>query len=240
MLDVAHAFSRRLRLSAGAEFQRSGGVGHDAIQALPFQVGPRATVSLDWTADRINSVTLSGSTSEARFSIDRTSILSDLRAGWMSTPSSRSSVDAAAGLVFVRSSGADFSSSAFYGAGALGFGWSLPMTPRRALRMSLRLRLAPGVDRLTALAIQTVRGDGAAELSEGDLRLTLSGSEAHVISGAGAGADDLRLETRASWLLAKAWSVEAGASAAWTNQAPFVGWQLQGVVGLRWTARGTF
>ena len=96
------------------------------------------------------------------------------------------------------------------------------------------------MDRFTALAIQTVRGEGTAELTEGRLRLGATASEARVISGVGEGADELRLEARSSWIAARGWSVESGLGAAWTNQAPFVGWQVQGYLGLRWAAQGLF
>jgi hypothetical protein len=50
----------------------------------------------------------------------------------------------------------------------------------------------------------------------------------------GAGADDLRLETHASWIVARGWSVEGGLGAARKNQPFFTGWQVQALVGLRW------
>jgi hypothetical protein len=81
VLDLTHAFSRRLQLSVAAGLQRSGGIGHDAVQVLPFQVGPLATASLSWAADRANTVTLLASGSESRFSIGLTSALANFQAG---------------------------------------------------------------------------------------------------------------------------------------------------------------
>jgi len=57
---------------------------------------------------------------------------------------------------------------------------------------------------------------------------------------AGAGADEVRLEARASWLAARGFNLYAGMSAAWTNQLPFAGWQAQALLGLRWADRGSF
>jgi hypothetical protein len=114
------------------------------------------------------------------------------------------------------------------------------MAPQRALRSSLRLRLAPGVDRFTALATQTVRAEGGAELTEGRLRAEVIASQAHAVSGVGAGADDLRLDVRTSWILARGWSLDGGLGAARTNQLPFAGWQAQALLGLRWADRGSF
>jgi hypothetical protein len=142
--------------------------------------------------------------------------------------------------VLVRSSGPDFFAQGTYAAGALGAAWDLPMAPSRRLRTSFHLRLVPGVDRLTALAIVATRGEGNAELTEGRLRLGVSASQGHVISGAAVGADDLRLEARSSWAATPAWAVEARMGAAQTNQLPFTGWQFQALVGLQWADRGSF
>jgi hypothetical protein len=248
MFDLTHAFSRRLQLAVSAGMQRSGGVGHDAVQILPFQVGPQATASLAWAADRANALELRASASESRFSaiyaptgsIARTSALSNLEASWTARVFRHTLLDAAAGLALVHVSGSDISSSAAYGSGALGVVWEMPDSLQGGSRASLRVRLVPGVDRLTALAIESVRAEGSAELTEGRLRLGVSGSEGHVIGGVGAGADELRLETRSSWTVAGGWSFEGGMGAARTNQLPFAGWQLQALLGLRWAERGWF
>ena len=238
MLDMTHAFSRRLELSVGAGVQRSGGIGHDAVSVLPFQVGPQATASLTWVADRRTTLTFLGSGSESRFSNGITSVLSSLEADWRFRASRHTLLDAAGGLMVVRSWGPDFSSRGTYGSGALGAAWDLPVAPQRALRTSLRLRLVPGVDRVTALALLAVRAEGNAELTEGRLRLGVSGSEGHIISGAALGADELRLEARSSWVAAHGWAPEVRMSAARTNQLPFAGWQFQALVGLRWADQG--
>jgi hypothetical protein len=240
MLDVTHSFSRRLQLSVAGGIQRSGGLGHDAVAVLPFQVGPQANASLAWAADRYNSITLLGSVSASRFSNGLTSVLSNVQAGWTFHASAHTVFDAATGLVLVHSSGNNASAGGTYGSGLLGVGWDLPLAQQRALRISLRARASPGVDRLTALAFQTIRADGLAELTEGPLRLGASGSEAHVISGAGAGADDLRFEGRSSWVFASQWTTEIAVGGAWTNQLPFTGWQGQARVGVRWGDRGSF
>jgi hypothetical protein len=237
MLDMTHAFSRRLELSVGAGVQRSGGIGHDAVSVLPFQVGPQATASLTWVADRRTTLTFLGSGSESRFSNGFTSVLSSLEADWRFRASPHTLLDAAGGLALVRSSGPDFSSRGTYGSGALGAAWDLPMAPQRALRTSLHLRLLPGVDRVTALAILAIRADGNAELTDGRLRLGVSGSQGHILSGSALGADDLRLEARSSWD-AHGWAPEVRMGAARTNQLPFAGWQFQALVGLRWADQG--
>jgi hypothetical protein len=245
MLDLAHRFSRRLELSATAGLQRSGGIGSEGVQVLPFQVGPTATVSLSWAADRANTVKLLAAASESRFSIGRTSVLSDLETDWTLHAFSHTVLDAAAGGTFLSSSGVDLSgqqssSTGIYPSGTLGVAWDFTRSPQSSLRASLRFRLSPGVDRLTALAIQTVWGEGRAELTEGPLRLRVTGAQGHALSGVGAGADDLRLETRASWIVSRGWSLEGGFGAARTNQLSFAGWQLQALVGLRWDDSGSF
>jgi hypothetical protein len=118
--------------------------------------------------------------------------------------------------------------------------WDLLMAPLRALRTSVRLRLVPGVDRLTALAIVAARAEGNAELTEGRMRLGVFASEGHIISGAALGADDLRLEARSSWAVAHGWALEARMGAARTNQLLFTGWQFQALVGVQWIDRGSF
>jgi hypothetical protein len=240
MLDLTHAFSPRMRLSVSGGVQRSGGLGHDAVSVFPFQVGPQATASLAWAADRLNSVTLTASGSESRFSIGRTSVLSNLEAGWTLRALPHLLCDASTGLTVVHSFGQGASSSGAYGAGALGAAWELPVAPARALRTSLRFRLLPGLDPFTALASQTVRGEGGVEWTQGHLRLGVTAWQGHVVSGAGAGADEVRFEARASWLAARGFDLYAGMSAAWTNQLPFAGWQAQALLGLRWADRGSF
>jgi hypothetical protein len=239
MLDLTHAFSRRLQLSMAGGLHRSGGVGHDAMSVLPFQVGPQGNASLTWIADRVNSIALRVSASESRFSIGRTSLLSDLEGVWTLRAYPHVLLDATGGLALVHSSGSGSSAGGAYGAGAAGVAWDVPVAPQRALRTSLRLRLLPGVDRFTALAIQTVRAEGSAELTEGRLRLGVTGWQGHVVSGPSAGADELRLEARSSWSVALSWSLDGAVSAAHTNQLPFAGWQAQALVGLRWADRGS-
>jgi len=252
MLDLTHAFSRRLQLSAAVGLQRSGGVGHDATAVLPFQVGPHATASLTWAADRTNTVTLLASASGSRFSAtyipvsgrtsasSLTSLLSRLEAGWTVRAGSHTVLDAAAGLALARSWGQDFNSLGIYGSGALGAVWDMPMAPQRALRTSVHARLVPGVDRLTALAILVARAEGNAELTEGRMHLGATASEGHVVSGDEVGRDELRLEVYSSWVATRNWTLEARMGAARTNQFPFTGWQFQALVGLHWTDRGSF
>ena len=55
-------------------------------------------------------------------------------------------------------------------------GWNVPIAPQRTLKTSVHVRLLPGVDRFTALAIQTIRGEGTAELTEGRVRLGATAS----------------------------------------------------------------
>jgi len=244
MFDLTHTFSRRLELSVAAGIQRTGGLGHEAVSVLPFLVGTQATVSLAWAADRVNTVTVRWSGAESRFSIDRLSVFSDLSSSWTHRASPRTVLDATAGLVFIHSSSADPTSPtepashAFYGEGSAGAAWNVLIARQSALRTSLHLRLLPGVDRFTGLAIQTILADGAAEWTEGRWGFGLTGSEARVISGASDGADELRLQARASWTV-RGWSMIGGAGAAWTNQVGFAGWQFQALLGLRWTASGT-
>jgi hypothetical protein len=240
MLDLTHAFSPSMRLSVSGGVQRSGGLGHEAVSVFPFQVGPQATASLAWAADRTNSITLTASGSESRFSIGRTSVLSNLEAGWTLRAFPHLLCDASSGLTVVHSFGQGASSTGTYGAGSVGAAWDLPVAPARALRTSLRFRLLPGLDPFTALASQTLRAEGGTEWTQGRLRLGVTAWQGHVISGAGAGADEARVEARASWLTARGFNLYGGMSAAWTNQLPFAGWQAQALLGLRWADRGSF
>ncbi|HYV67461.1 MAG TPA: hypothetical protein VE964_14550 [Myxococcales bacterium] len=241
MFELTHAFSRRLRLAVAAGMERGGGLGHDAVAVLPIQIGPKANASLAWTVDPVDSISVLWSGSHARFSIDRTAVLSDLQAAWTRRASSQTVLDAAGGVVFVESSASDSPSvTGTYATASAGVAWNVPIAPERTVKASAHLRLLPGVDRFTALAIQTVRGEGSAELTEGRIRLGAAASEARVVSGVGEGADELRLEARSSWLAARGWSLEGGLGTAWTNQAPFVGWQIQAFLGVRWVAQGWF
>jgi len=239
MLDMTHDFSRRLHVTLVAAVQRSGGVGHEAVSVLPFQVRTQATASLAWAADRTNAVTIRWSGSHSRFSIDATSVLTGMEASWTSRASPRTTLDAGAGLVFVHSSRTEVESEAVYGAGAAGLAWSIPVAPQRALRTAFHLRLVPGIDQFTALAVQTIGADAAAEFTQGALRFGLTGSGTRIISGVSDGADQLHFEARSSWT-AHSWSLEGGIGAARTNQLAFAGWAVQALVGLRWTASGWF
>ena len=60
MLDLAHAFSRRLQLLVTAGMQRGGGLGHEAVSVLPMQVGLQGTASLTWAGTSTNRARRSG------------------------------------------------------------------------------------------------------------------------------------------------------------------------------------
>jgi len=235
MLDLAHAFSRRLRMSVGAGFRRSGGVGHDAIQILPYQVGPQATAALEWNVDRANALRVVANLAESRFAAQRFIVLSNFLAEWRLRASRQVVFDAAAGGAHFRTSDAQIVS---YPAGSLGLAWESPPRVSRALRASLRIRLSPGINPFTEQATEALRGEASSELSEGRLRIAVDGTGGYAVRGADRGARDYRLGVRALWGLTRAWSLEGGLRAAWTNQVPFRGWQGEPFIGLRWADVG--
>ena len=57
MLELTHAFSRRVQLAVAGGMERGGGLGHDAVAALPIQVGPKANASGSGP-DRLDYATL--------------------------------------------------------------------------------------------------------------------------------------------------------------------------------------
>ena len=239
-LELSHAFSRRLQLSASLGVQRSGGVGHDAVQVVPFQAGPQASASLAWAADRNNSLSLLAAGSETRFfSFRRTSILSSLQAGWKTRATREISLDALAGVAWVRSADAESVSKGVYFSGAAGAVLELPVGAQRIVRGSLRTVILPAVDGFTGLGTETLRFDASTSFSAGSLDMTVSASRGRVVRGPYAGASDLRLEARCEWAASRAWSAEGGASATQTNQLPFVGWQSLLFVRFRWNATGS-
>jgi hypothetical protein len=175
MLELAHAFSRRLRLSVGAGFRRSGGAGHAAIQILPYQVGPQATAGLTWDAHRTNAFSLVATVAESRFADQRFIVLSNVLAGWRLRASRQVVFDAAAGGALFRMSDRQLVS---YPAGSLGLAWEPPPGIGRDLRASLHVRLSPGINPFTEEATEMLRGEANAELSEGRLRIAVEGTDA--------------------------------------------------------------
>ncbi len=250
-LGVTHRFSRRLQVSLAAGAVRSGGIGHDGVQAVPIQVGPQARAALAFITDPSGSnFVLSATTSQSRFSTGRDSLLSNLQAGWALRSSREMLLDAAAGAGWVRSYGEGGATQAMYPAAGLGATWEPALARQRALHLSLRFNLVPGVDRFTALATETLRVDQAVELSDSRLRVGLVAWEVRAVSGVSpagevrwslsGGAEELHVLARSSWAAAEEWSIQGELGAAWTNQVPFAGWQGLASVGLRWTGMGWF
>lgn len=239
-LELSHAFSRRLQLSVSVGVQRSGGVGHDAVQVVPFQVGPQGSASLTWAADRNNSLSLLAAGSETRFfNFRRTSILSSLQAGWKTRATREISLDAATGVAWIRSADAENVSRDVLFSGAAAAELDVPVGPQRFVRGSVRTVILPGVDGLTGLASETLRVDASASFSAGSLGVTISASRGRVMRGPYAGASDLRLEALCAWTASRAWRIEGGANATQTNQLPFVGWQSLLFLRFRWNATGS-
>jgi hypothetical protein len=239
-LELRHRFSRRFELAVSGGFQRSGGDGHEDAQVLPIQVGAVETASIAWSATRTDVIALQAAASQTRFSsLGRNSQLSESQISWTSRSSRDLTSDVTAGVALIRTDGTEGASLNAYGSGHLGLRWAVPLSPTRALSLSARGHLAPAVDRLTGLAVETLRADGSADFVDGRLRLGVSGSGGRAVSGAFTGTEDVRLDAHSGWTLSRGLLVEAAVTAAWTNQLPFVGWQNQVYVGFRWSRAGT-
>jgi len=236
--DVHHHFSRRLDFVSTAGVQRSGGLGEEAVAVIPIQRGFLGTASLAWTADRDTQIALQANGSATRFSLGRDSLLSEMQAVWTDRPSRQVRSDVSAGAALIHTEGDGVSEAHAYGSGAAGLRWDLPLSPRQGLSTAVHGRLLPAIDRLTGLAVQSLRGDGTAELVDGPRRFGIGASGGRALSGVSAGAEDVRLDARVSWALSPAFVAEAAYVAAWTNQPPFLGWQKQVYVGFRWAGAG--
>lgn len=233
-LGLEHSFIPGLQLGLGADFQRSGGVGHDAVQVLPIQTLEQATGVLRWTIDRANASSLRTSVSQAQFSTGRSAILSGVQLGWTFHASREFLLDAGAGTSAARTSTGGVVTHEKYVNGGLRMRWD----SGRRLAASIGASYAPGIDRVSGLPFQSVSADATLETSIRRLRLLATGARGRVISGAAAGTQNFRLEARASWKIGPAWSAESSVGAAKTNQAVIAGWQYQLAVGLRWTSGG--
>jgi hypothetical protein len=242
MLELEHKFSPLLRLSTRAGFRRGGGLGSEATQILPRQAGPAATARLDWDADRINRLSLVADAEQHRFSAtpsnpSGSSTLSNVLAGWTVHTSRQVAVDAAGGAAVFRG---PTGGSTAYPAGTLGVAVEGHPREDRTLRGSLRARLLPVINPFVEDVTVAVRGEAMAELSDGRLRVVAEGSSGTAVQGAASGSRDIRLGARSIWALTRTWSVEGGLRSAWTNQVPFVGWQTEAFVGIRWGDSGPF
>ncbi len=236
-LGLTQDISPRLQLAASAGFQRSGGEGHDAVLVIPFQRGPEAVASLRFFVDRFTTMSLLADASYSHFGFGRDSLLSNLAAAWTLRATREVLFNATAGAALVRSQGPDLA-RAIYASGALGAAWNRQLSAQSVLRTSVQGRLLPGVDRLTALGSQALRGDAGLDLSLGKTRASLSGSAGRTVKGAQVGARTLRLELRIGRAVFREWDLEGGIAAAASNQAPFAGWQSQAFLGLRWSDGG--
>lgn len=239
-LELVQSFSGRLQLAVAASALRGGGVGHEAVQALPFQLEARAHAQLTWAADRQSSLSLLLGSGQSRFfSLRQIAVLSYAQASWAVRATRDLRLDAAAGLSVLRSFGDSGASQTTYPAGSLGAALEVPVGPRGALRGFLRGGLSPSIDGLTALGTETARLEGGAAASSGALTVHLDASRGYAVSGAFQGTDSLRFEGSAAFAASREWAVEGGAGAARTNQLPFAGWQSQLFVRLRWGAAGS-
>ena len=237
-LGFAHQFSRGLELSLGAGFHRNGGFGHDDVQLLPLQSGPEAMAGLGWTLDPENTLSLRATATQNRFSADRSSLLSDLKAGWMLRPTREWRLEASAGAAFVRTEEAGLRTDETQLSGALRVRWAPPNGRARRLGASLGVSLVPATDPFTGQAMQTVRSDCEFEASRREWLFAVTGSAGRVLSGPAARAHDFAVGTRASWAFASAWTLESGVGAGHTNQAPIAGWRSEIWMGLRWSGGG--
>jgi len=233
-LGLEHSFFRGLQLDLGADFRRSGGVGHDAVQVLPIQTNEQATGVLRWTVNRANVASLRTSVSQARFSIGRSAIFSGLQLAWSFRASRELLLDADVGTTIARTSTDGVVTHEKYLNGGLKVRWD----SGRTLAASVGASYAPGIDRVSGLPFQSVSADATLEASFRRLRLLATGARGRVISGAAAGTQYFRLEARASWKISPAWSAESSLGAAKTNQAVIAGWQYQLAAGLRWAGGG--
>ncbi len=237
-VELRHRFSRQLELAASGGVQRTGGAGHEAVEVLPVQVGALSTASLAWTTERDTVVALQTSASHTRFSLGRTSQLSETQISWASRPFRPVGCDLAAGVALIRSEAADATTLNVYASGLAGLRWDIPLSPTRGLSTAVRGRLAPAIDRLTGLAVENVRGESSADLVDGRIRFGLAASGGRAISGISTGTEDLRFDAHSSWTLQRGVAVEAAFTTAWTNQQPLAGWQQQVYVGFHWSGAG--
>ncbi len=237
-VGFAHQFSRDLELSLGAGFHRNGGFGHDDVQLLPRQSGPEAMAGIGWTVDPDNTVSLRATATQNRFSADRSSLLSDLKAGWMLRASREWRLEASAGAAFVRTEEAAIPTDETQLSGGLRVRWAPPNGGVRRLGASLGVSLVPATDPFTGQAMQTVRSDAEFEASRRNWLFAATASAGRVLSGPAARAHDFAVGTRASWVFASAWALETGLGAGHTNQAPIAGWRSEIWMGLRWSAGG--
>jgi len=236
MLDLSHRFSSRLRFSTRAGFRRSGGLGYDAVQILPRQMGPAATARLEWDATRTSLLSVVADVAEHRFSARQFGALSSVLTAWTVHTSRQVVVEAAGGGAVFRSLDSRLTA---YAAGSVGV--AVESNPRdgRILRGSLRARLSPAINPFVENVTETVRGEAAAELSNGRLRIVAEGSSGYAVGGVDRGARDVRFGARSAWALTRTWSIEGGLRTAWTNRSVFRGWQSETLVGLRWGNAGS-
>jgi hypothetical protein len=237
-LDLRQRLSRRLDFAVSAGFQRSGGLGAEAVAVLPMQVGALGNASLNWAATRESTLSLLANGSHTHFSTGLDSQFGESQLAFGTRVTRQLSVDLSSGVAFIRTRGGAILRTHAYGAGMAGFRCEFPLSVTRRVSTSLRARLSPTVDRFTGLAVETARAEGTADLTDGALGLGFAASGGRVVSGAFVGTEDLHLDARSSWTLNRGLSVYAAAGSAWTNQAGVAGWQSQVYFGLRWTSTG--
>src|SRR5437762_5840903 len=156
MLDLSHRFSSRLRFYTRSGFRRSGGLGYDAVQILPRQMGPAATARLEWDATRTSLLSVVADVAEHRFSARQFGALSSVLAAWTVHTSRQVVVEAAGGGAVFRSLDGRFTE---YPAGLVGVAVENRPREDRVLRGSLRARLVPAINPFVEQVTETLRGD---------------------------------------------------------------------------------
>lgn len=183
-LGIDQPLSRKLRLTASAEYAISGGADDAARSSVPLQRGPRTGLTLAWLVHPRDTVSAAVRYFGSYFSTGARAYLLEGNAAWRHR-FSRDELELGLGAAGVRDVAGD-GSRRIYARPVVTAGLRREPTRRRFHRFGgyLRARLAPAIDPLTGFTYS--RAEGVAELDYlpiPRLKLGASGGAAVALSG---------------------------------------------------------
>ncbi|NUQ73946.1 MAG: hypothetical protein HUU21_10340 [Polyangiaceae bacterium] len=146
-IGARYIASRRLRLDALAEYQRSGGVGDASIAIYPQTAGPRAHIAAEFAFTRKDSARSTAEATWVTFSTGEESMLVQLSEAWLHriTRATTSTFGLGAALDSSRRSAGAASRTIIYPVAEAAVAHEVP---EKQVELGLALRVEPVIDRL--------------------------------------------------------------------------------------------
>lgn len=236
---LVHSLSPRTQWRLSAGYVYSGGATVAVRTSLPLQKGPRASVGVDWSASRADTLSLALNGSHLRFSNGPQSTLVTFATTWTRAWTRELGTDVMGGVGAIHASappglGFPETNDSIYPVGGLGLRYAV-LTRFTSWQNRLTFLAAPAPDRVSGAIDQRLSASVDSAFSPWK-PLTLQ-----VLAVGSRSLDtpqrDLRVEVRASFVLGAQLAVSAGGRLAWLEGSNLLG--PQGFGWLAFVAIGT-